>query len=83
MPPVRHTAQVMAATRNTHFYEMALIGPGMSNAIPPVYVCGYSDQQEDLPKDGLVPVPTGPGLGVAYDWKLIEKSRVAHHVFSG
>ena len=38
---------VMAATRNTHFYEMALIGPGMPNAVPPVYTCGYSDQPDD------------------------------------
>ena len=31
--------------------------------------------------DGLVPVPTGPGLGVTYDWKYIEDHRVAHLVF--
>ena len=31
---------VIAALRNTHFYEMALIGPGMSNTIAPVYTCG-------------------------------------------
>ncbi|MFO1068917.1 MAG: enolase C-terminal domain-like protein [Geminicoccaceae bacterium] len=73
---------VMAATRNTHFYEMALVGPGMPNAVPPVYTCGYSDQPEDLGKDGCVPVPDGPGLGVAYDWAFIEKNRVQHHVFA-
>ena len=28
---------VMAATPNTHFYEMALVGPDMPNAVPPVY----------------------------------------------
>lgn len=74
--------QVMAATRNTHLYEMALIGPGMRNAVPPVYACGYSDQAEDLPADGCVPVPDGPGLGVRYDWPLIERSRIQHHVFA-
>jgi L-alanine-DL-glutamate epimerase-like enolase superfamily enzyme len=77
-PAHRH---VMAATRNTHFYEMALIGPGMRNAVPPVYTCGYSDQAEDLPADGCVPVPGGPGLGVTYDWAFIERNRVQHHVF--
>lgn len=78
-PAHRH---VMAATRNTHLYEMALVGSGMRNAAPPVYACGYSDQAEDLPADGCVPVPDGPGLGVAYDWDFIERHRVQHHVFA-
>lgn len=70
-----------AAARNTHFYEMALIGPGMRNCVPPVYGGDYSDQQEDLPTDGRVPVPSGPGLGVEYDWDFIERNRVARLVF--
>jgi L-alanine-DL-glutamate epimerase-like enolase superfamily enzyme len=72
---------VMAATPNTHLYEMALIGPDMPNAVPPVYACGYSDQPDDLGADGCVPVPDGPGLGVSYDWEFIEKNRVEHLVF--
>ncbi|MEM7533683.1 MAG: enolase C-terminal domain-like protein, partial [Chloroflexota bacterium] len=71
---------VISALRNTHFYEMALVGPGMKNLVPPVYTCGYSDQPEDLGKDGCVPVPDGPGLGVSYDWAFIEQNRVALHV---
>jgi L-alanine-DL-glutamate epimerase-like enolase superfamily enzyme len=72
---------VMSALRNTHFYEMALIGPGMPNAVPPVYASDYSDQPEDLGRDGTVPVPSGPGLGVQYDWNYIEQHRTAHFVF--
>lgn len=72
---------VVAALRNTHMYEMALIGPGMPNAVPPVYTCGYSDQPEDLGADGCVPVPDGPGLGVSYDWDFIEKNRTALQVY--
>ena len=72
---------VMSALRNTHFYEMALIGPGMPNAIPPVYTSDYSDQPEDLASDGTVPVPRGPGLGVEYDWRYIEQNRTALFVF--
>jgi L-alanine-DL-glutamate epimerase-like enolase superfamily enzyme len=72
---------VMAATPNTHFYEMALIGPDMANIVPPVYTCGYSDQPDALDADGTVAVPTGPGLGVDYDWAFIERNRVQHHVF--
>lgn len=72
---------VIAAIRNTHFYEMALVGPGMPNLVPPVYTCGYSDQPEDLGADGCVPVPDGPGLGVRYDWDFIERHRTALLVF--
>jgi len=72
---------VIAAIRNTHFYEMALVGPGMPNLVPPVYTCGYSDQPEDLGSDGCVPVPDGPGLGVQYDWDFIERQRTALMVF--
>ena len=72
---------VESAVRNTHFYEMALIGPDMPNMVPPVYTCGYSDQPEDLRADGCVPVPNGPGLGVTYDWDFIEKNRTALYVY--
>jgi L-alanine-DL-glutamate epimerase-like enolase superfamily enzyme len=72
---------VMAATPNTHFYEMALIGPAMRNTVPPVYRCGYSDQADALGTDGCVAVPDGPGLGVSYDWDFIERNRVKRIVF--
>ena len=71
----------MSAIRNTHFYELALVGPGMPNAVPPVYVCGYSDQLEDIGEDGCFPVPQGPGLGVRYDWDFIVRHRTQEHVF--
>lgn len=73
---------VMAATPNTHFYEMALIGPEMPNMVPPVYACGYSDGPDAVGKDGGVPVPDGPGLGVQYDWDFIERNRVQYHVLT-
>jgi L-alanine-DL-glutamate epimerase-like enolase superfamily enzyme len=73
---------VMAATPNTHFYEMALIGPSMPNLVPPVYLCSYSDQAEDLGADGTVPVPDGLGLGVVYDWAVIESNRTDQLVFA-
>jgi L-alanine-DL-glutamate epimerase-like enolase superfamily enzyme len=77
-PAHRHC---MAAMRNTNYYEVALVGPDCPNAIPPVYLCGYSDQLDCVGADGCVPVPTGPGLGVTYDWKFIEKNRVNLSVF--
>lgn len=72
---------VVATLRNTHLYEMALIGPGMPNCVPPVYTCGYADQPEAVGEDGCVPVPDGPGLGVSYDWDFIERNRTAHFVY--
>lgn len=71
----------IAAIRNTHFYEMALIGPGMPNLIPPVYTCGYSDQPDAIDQHGTVPVPTGPGLGVNYDWEFVLRHKLASHQF--
>lgn len=77
-PAHRHC---MAAIRNSNYYELALVGPGTPNAVPPVYLCGYSDQLEAVGKDGCFPVPTGPGLGVTYDWAFIERNRIALHTF--
>ena len=77
-PAHRH---LMAALRNSNYYEVALVGPDCPNAIPPVYACGYSDQLECIAPDGTVPVPTGPGLGVTYDWDFISRHRTHLHVF--
>lgn len=72
----------MAAMRNTHFYEMALIGPDMPNLIPPVYLSDYDDNPTGLDGDGCVPVPEGPGLGVTYDWDFITRQQTAMHHFT-
>jgi L-alanine-DL-glutamate epimerase-like enolase superfamily enzyme len=77
-PAHRH---LMAALRNTNYYEVALVGPDCPNAVPPVYACGYSDQLDCVDADGTVPVPEGPGLGVTYDWDFIDRHRTARHVF--
>lgn len=74
--------QLMAALRNTNYYEVALVGPDCPNVIPPVYTCGYSDQLDCIDADGTVGVPQGPGLGVTYDWDFIDRHRVALHAFA-
>jgi L-alanine-DL-glutamate epimerase-like enolase superfamily enzyme/DNA-binding transcriptional regulator YiaG len=71
----------VAAIRNTHFYELALIGPGMRNVVPPIYTCGYDDQLTGVGPDGCVPVPTAPGLGVNYDWDFILAHKQVEHRF--
>jgi L-alanine-DL-glutamate epimerase-like enolase superfamily enzyme len=67
-PAHRH---VMAATRNSNFYEVALVGPDCPNTMAPVYTCGYTDMIDCIESDGCVPVPNGIGLGVTYDWDYI------------
>jgi len=78
-PAHRH---MMSAIRNTNFYEVALVGPDCPNAIPPVYLCGYSDMIDCIDKDGYVEVPNGEGLGVVYDWDFIKKNTTNKRVFS-
>jgi L-alanine-DL-glutamate epimerase-like enolase superfamily enzyme len=77
-PAHRH---LMAALRNTSFYEVALVGPKARNPLPPVYACDYGDNLEDVGADGCFPVPNGPGLGVTYDWDFINRHRTRLHEF--
>ncbi|HVW91974.1 MAG TPA: enolase C-terminal domain-like protein [Devosia sp.] len=77
-PAHRH---LMAALRNSNFYELALVGPKARNPLPPVYACGYSDDLESVGSDGCFPVPEGPGLGVTYDWDFIARNRTRLHEF--
>ena len=69
-PAQRH---LMAATRNSNFYEIGLVGPssGPPHTEPPIYDA-YTDRLESVGDDGTFPVPDGPGLGVEYDWDYIE-----------
>jgi L-alanine-DL-glutamate epimerase-like enolase superfamily enzyme len=69
-PAQRHC---IAATRNTNYYEMALVHPHCQNTQPPVYDGGYSDLIDTVDDRGHVSVPTDPGLGVEYDWAYIEE----------
>jgi L-alanine-DL-glutamate epimerase-like enolase superfamily enzyme len=77
-PAHRHC---MGAIRNTNFYELALVAPGVKNPVPPAFTCGYSDQMDAVGSDGCYPVPEGPGLGVTHDWDFIARNRTATHVF--
>jgi L-alanine-DL-glutamate epimerase-like enolase superfamily enzyme len=78
-PAHRH---LMAALRNSRFYEVALVGPKSQNPLPPVYASDYGDNLEDVGADGCFPVPDGPGLGVTYDWDFLDRHRTGLHEFS-
>jgi L-alanine-DL-glutamate epimerase-like enolase superfamily enzyme len=77
-PAQRHC---MAAMRNSNWYELSLVAPGVANPVPPVFGSNYSDALEAIGEDGCVPVPDGPGLGVEYDWDYIAKNRTALQEF--
>ena len=78
-PVQRHC---MAATRNSNYYELGLMGPGTEgiHAEPPVYA-EYTDDPGGLDADGTVGVPDGPGLGVDYDWDYVEDHAVDRRTF--
>ena len=48
---------------------------------PPIYACGYSDELDAVDKNGHVTVPTGPGLGVTFDWDWIKAHQTGHAVY--
>jgi L-alanine-DL-glutamate epimerase-like enolase superfamily enzyme len=71
-PAHRH---LMAALRNTNYYELGLVHPKMVSSSPPIFAGDYSDNLDSIDANGHVPVPTGPGLGVTLDWDFIEAHR--------
>jgi L-alanine-DL-glutamate epimerase-like enolase superfamily enzyme len=77
-PARRH---LMAAMRNTNYYEMGLVHPKAGFYNPPVYKDGYSDTIDSVDKDGCVNVPEGAGLGVEYDWDYMMKHRTGGRVY--
>ena len=78
-PAQRHC---MAAMRNTNYYERSLVHPKLGNpSIPPVYADDYSDALEAVGPDGTVEAPSGPGLGVTYDWDYISAHTEHVHRF--
>jgi L-alanine-DL-glutamate epimerase-like enolase superfamily enzyme len=74
-PAQRH---LMAALRNSNYYEMALVHPKVVYPRNQIYACGYRDGLNAIDADGNVDVPTGPGLGVTYNWELIERNRTGY-----
>ena len=73
-PAQRHC---IAATANSNYYEMAWVHPDVDLSRH-VYASDYRDGLDAIDSEGCVPVPEGPGLGVTYDWALIEKTKTAH-----
>ena len=78
-PARRHC---MAATRNTNYYEMALVHPDIDcTRHVPAYEGDYADLLDSIDADGTVPVPDGPGLGVEIDWSYVEAHEIDRTVY--
>ena len=73
--------QCMAAIRNSNYYELSYVHPHCKNTTPPVYKGGYEDEIDSIDENGTVPVPSGPGLGVEYDWDYIEKNKTGSRTY--
>jgi L-alanine-DL-glutamate epimerase-like enolase superfamily enzyme len=71
-PAQRH---LMAALRNSNYYEMALVHPKVVYPKNQIYACDYRDGLDAIDENGNVDVPQGPGLGVTYNWALVERNR--------
>jgi L-alanine-DL-glutamate epimerase-like enolase superfamily enzyme len=76
-PAHRH---LMAAIRNTNYYELGLLHPKMKATSPPVYL-DYSDEIASIDRHGCVPVPQGPGLGVTLDWDYLRAHTVGEKIY--
>jgi L-alanine-DL-glutamate epimerase-like enolase superfamily enzyme len=69
-PAHRH---LMAAIRNTNYYELGLVHPKIKSNRPPIFSDGYSDDLDAVDRRGHVAVPQGPGLGVTLDWDYVRR----------
>ena len=68
--------QCMAAVRNTNYYELGLIHPKAPASHNPDLYQAYNDTLEGVDKNGHVPVPQGPGLGVEINWEWVTKHQI-------
>lgn len=76
-PVHRH---LVAAQQQTTMYEVANVSPALLDPSPEIYSCGYSDHVDTISADGMMTVPSGPGIGVEYDMDKLEKVRNFHQI---
>lgn len=76
-PVHRH---LIAAQQQTTMYEVANVSPISGDPSPEIYSCGYSDHVDTISADGTMKVPTGPGIGVEYDFEKLLPLRSFHEI---
>ena len=73
-PVHRH---IMSSIKNTNFYELGLVHPKVNKfSIWSKVYKDYSDELEDIDKNGNVFAPDGYGVGVELDWDWINKHSI-------
>lgn len=77
-PARRHC---MAATRNSNYYELAIVHPDAPCTRNVPAYRGYEDTLESIDSNGCVAVPSKPGLGVDIDWDYIRENETQRRVF--
>lgn len=75
-PAHRH---LIAAQQQTTLYEVANVSPALLDPSPIIYT-DYNDHVDGISETGTLPVPTGPGLGVTYDFDKLLPVRTMHEV---
>jgi L-alanine-DL-glutamate epimerase-like enolase superfamily enzyme len=63
----------LAAVKNANYYEVVWVHPVMRDSQPPIYRNVTITGLDCIDSEGMVDVPSGPGLGIEYDWDRINK----------
>ncbi|MDA0351184.1 MAG: mandelate racemase [Chloroflexi bacterium] len=71
---------LMAAIRNSNYYELGLVHPRLKLSRPPAYL-DFDEQLDSIDEHGNVSVPTGPGFGATLDWEYIRRHETGKQVF--
>lgn len=71
---------LMAAIRNTNYYEMGLVHPRLKIGRPPVFL-DFTEELDSIDAEGRVSVPTGPGFGATLDWEYIRAHETGRQTF--
>jgi len=73
---------IMAALRNTNYYELGLVHPDVPHTKAPIYPeRRWLDELDSVDANGCVAVPEGPGLGVELDWGYINAHKTGEVVY--
>ena len=64
---------LMAAVKNANYYEVVWVHPNVPDFNAPIYKNVNCTRLDCIDAEGMIEVPSGPGLGVEYDWEYIAK----------
>ena len=79
-PAQRH---VMGALGNSNYYEMVWVHPDTEclQMSPEIFGDNYSDGLDKVDSNGMVDVPSGPGMGVDWNWDAIKRMSTGTKIY--